>query len=98
MAKAVRVSQDILPLGEFKTHASKVLRRLHERNRVIVITQNGKPAAVLITPEEFDRLNEREQFVEAVQEGLQDSEAGRVTDDSTVREELNDEFGAPDRR
>ena len=63
--KFVQISQDILPMGEFKTHASRVLRRLRAAQRPIVITLNGKPAAVLITPEEFDRLYERERFVEA---------------------------------
>ncbi len=58
----VHVSEDILPIGELKTHASRVLRRLRAEQRPIVITLNGKPAAVLITPEEFDRLYERERF------------------------------------
>ncbi len=59
------MSQDILPLGEFKTHASRVLRRLREARRPIVITQNGRPAGVLISPEEFDRLVEHDRFVTA---------------------------------
>ena len=67
--KSVQVSQDILPIGELKTHTSRVLRRLRDAQRPIVITLNGKPAAVLITPEEFDRLYERERFVEAVGQG-----------------------------
>ena len=64
--KPIQVSQDILPLGEFKTHASQALRRVRESQRPIVITQNGKPAGVLLSPEEFDRLTERERFVAAV--------------------------------
>ena len=94
--KPVHISEDILPIGEFKTHASRVLRRLREDQRPIVITQNGKPAGVLITPEEFDRLREREHFVQAVQSGLADSEAGRVIDDSALARELEAEFGQTD--
>ena len=94
--KPVYVSEDILPIGEFKTHASRVLRRLREDRRPIVITQNGKPAGVLITPEEFDSLREREHFVQAVQSGLADSEAGRVVDDTTLARELKAEFGQTD--
>ncbi len=90
----VHVSEDILPIGEFKTQASRVLRRLRAEQRPIVITLNGKPAAVLITPEEFDRLYERERFVEAINKGLADSEAGRVVDDEALSGELDVEFGA----
>ncbi|HXO19691.1 MAG TPA: type II toxin-antitoxin system Phd/YefM family antitoxin, partial [Thermoanaerobaculia bacterium] len=72
--KPLQLSEDILPLGEFKTHASRVLRELKDSQRAVVITENGRPAAVLITPEEFDRLRERERFVAAVREGLADAE------------------------
>ena len=91
--KSVQVSQDILPIGELKTHTSRVLRRLRDAQRPIVITLNGKPAAVLITPEEFDRLYERERFVEAVGKGLADAEAGRLVDDDVLSDELDAEFG-----
>ena len=77
--KTIQVSEDILPLGEFKTQASRVLRRLKDSNRPIVITQNGKPAAVLITPEEFDRLGEHQRFLKAVYKGLSDAEAGELS-------------------
>ena len=92
--KFVQVSKDILPVGELKTHTSRVLRRLRAEQRPIVITLNGKPAAVLITPEEFDRLYERERFVEAINKGLADSEAGRVVEDEALAGELDAEFGA----
>ena len=82
--KPMQLSQDILPLGEFKTHASRVLRQLKESQRPVVITQNGRPAAVLISPEEFDHMREHERFMAAVREGLADSEAGRVINDEDL--------------
>ena|SRR5437867_1154540 len=95
--KFLQISEDILPIGEFKTRASQVLRKLREAQRPIVITQNGKPTAVLITPEEFDRLRERDRFLEAVREGLADSEAGRVVEDKVLTRELDAAFGKADR-
>jgi prevent-host-death family protein len=95
--KSMQVSEDILPIGEFKTQASRVLRKLHKAQRPIVITQNGKPAAVLITPEEFDRLREHDRFLEAVHEGLADSEASRVIEDEALTGELETGLGSSDR-
>ncbi|UCG87715.1 MAG: type II toxin-antitoxin system Phd/YefM family antitoxin [Gemmatimonadota bacterium] len=80
----LHISEDIVPLGEFKTHASQVLRRVRERGRPIVITQNGRPAAVLLAPEEFDRLVEKRRFTSAVESGLSDSVAGVVVDDEDL--------------
>ncbi|RKZ48694.1 MAG: prevent-host-death protein [Gammaproteobacteria bacterium] len=91
--KSIQISEDIFPLGQFKTHASRVLRNLHEKNRPIIITQNGKPAAVLLTPEEFDRLSKQEQFVAAVKEGLQDVKAGNIISDEELSTTLREEFG-----
>jgi len=94
--KSLQISEDILPIGKFKTRASQVLRKLREAQRPIVITQNGKPTAVLITPEEFDRLHERDRFLEAVREGLADSEAGRVVEDKVLTRELDAALGKAD--
>ena len=98
LMKAIHVAEDILPLGEFKAQVSRVIRRLREAKRPVVITQNGKPAAVLVTPEEFDRLRERARFIDAVREGLADSEAGRVIDDKTLGRELGADLSRPERR
>jgi len=95
--KPVLLSENVLPIGEFKTQASSVLRKLRQSQRPVVITQNGKPAAVLITPEEFDKMHERDRFVAAVQEGLADVEAGRLLDSDEVRRQLDVEFGPLER-
>lgn len=91
--KPIQIAEDIVPLAELKAHASRLFRQLREDQRPLVITQNGKPAAVLITPEEFDRIGERARFVEAVREGLADSDAGRLIDDEQLGQELDAEFG-----
>ncbi len=91
--KQMQIADDIVPLAEFKAHASRFFRQLREEQRPMVITQNGKPAAVLITPEEFDRIGEQSRFLEAVREGLADSDAGRLIDDEQLGQELDAEFG-----
>jgi prevent-host-death family protein len=80
----LQISEDILPLGQFKTHASQLLKSINSNNRAIVITQNGKPAAVVLSPTEFDRLNAQAQFILAVHQGLNDEQAGRVIDDDEL--------------
>jgi len=80
----LQISEDILPLGQFKTHASQLLKSINSNNRAIVITQNGKPAAVVLSPNEFDRLNAQVRFISAVQQGLNDEQAGRVIDDDEL--------------
>jgi prevent-host-death family protein len=91
--KPIQVSEDILPIASFKAHASEVVRSLRARGRPMIITQNGRPAAVLLSPEEFDRLTYREGFRAAVREGLADAEAGRVVSDRDLDEVVEGELG-----
>lgn len=91
--KRMQISRDIVPLARFKTQTSQILRQLREGQRPVVVTQNGKPAAVLITPEAFDRLQEQDRFLTAVREGLADSEAGRLIDDDELSAALDAELG-----
>lgn len=92
--KQVQIAQDILPLAKFKSQASQVLRRLKDSQRPVVITQNGSPAAVMITPEDFDLLTERQRFVSSVKAGLKDAEEGKLLSDKEVEKRLLAEFGA----
>ena len=81
----INISEGIVPLGEFKTKASKIIRDIAASDEPLVITQNGRPAAVLMSPAAFQEMRERHEFVRAVAEGLADSETGRVVDHEKVR-------------
>src|SRR5262245_16182593 len=96
--RPIQFSKDILPVGEFKAHLAQVLLKPKESDRPIVITQNGKPAAVMVSPKEFDRLLERERFIDAVRQGLSDAEAGRLISDRDLDLQLKAEFGAKGRK
>lgn len=87
--KPLQISHDIIPLTRFKARAADIVRQLHREQRPVVVTQHGEPAAVLITPEAFDRLQEHDRFLEAVQAGLRDSEADRLIDDAELGAELD---------
>ena len=92
----VRVSEDIVPLSDFKARASEWLKKAARTGAPIVITQNGRAAAVLMSPGEFDALTERARFVRAVTEGLGDADAGFVTDHECMVAEMERRYGSPD--
>jgi len=86
--KPINISQNIVSLSDFKNKASKMLHENQSSRRPLVITQNGKAAAVLISPSDFDLLTEQARFVEAVQRGLEDIQNGRVLPDEDLGNEL----------
>lgn len=82
--RAVRVSEDIVPVSDFKAQAAEWLKRVAETGHPLVITQNGKAAGVLLSPAQFDELSARAQLVAAIDEGLEDSATGRVHSHTAV--------------
>jgi prevent-host-death family protein len=88
--RAIKVAEDIVPVGEFKAQAARWLRRAAETGQPVVITQNGKPAGVLVSPTEYDRLTERERFVKSVALGLADAEAGRTLETKDLLRRLKE--------
>lgn len=95
--RPVRVSENFVPVSEFKAQAAEWLRKIGEGGAPLVVTQNGRPAGVLLSPEAYDELTERARFVAAVNEGLADAEAGRVHSDAAVTKRMASRFGGKGR-
>ena len=74
----VRVSEDFVPVSDFKAQTAELLKRVGHTRKPLVITQNGRPAGVLLSPAAYDDLIERTEFATAVRAGLADIEAGRT--------------------
>ncbi|MBU4444485.1 MAG: type II toxin-antitoxin system Phd/YefM family antitoxin [Candidatus Marinimicrobia bacterium] len=88
--RTINISQDIVPVGEFKTGISKWLRTIRDRNHPIVITQNGRPAGVLITPEEYDKLVYNKTFTESINRGIQDIKSGNIFTTSELKNKIRE--------
>lgn len=88
VTRAFQTAEDIIPIAELKANMSELVRELDERPRPLVVTLNGKPAAVVMSPREYDRLSYRARFVDAVAEGLADAQAERTRDGEQAVAEL----------
>jgi len=87
-SRSFQTAEDIIPIAELKANMSEIVRGLDDRPRPLVVTLNGKPAAVVMSPREYDLLSYQSRFVEAVNEGLADVEAGRTVDAEDAFAEL----------
>ena len=92
--RTFQVSEDIMPIAELKARLSEVVRGLENR-RPIVVTLNGKPAAVVMSPQEFDRITYRARVVQAGETGRADVEAGRTHTDEELDRRIERRYGKP---
>ena len=93
----MKLSRDIQSLSVFKRDTAKFLKQMKKTGQPIVLTVNGKAAAVVLDPDEYEYLREkdRRETVAAVKRGIADAEAGRVTDAETFFKEFEKKHGIP---
>ncbi|MBT1076634.1 type II toxin-antitoxin system Phd/YefM family antitoxin [Geobacter grbiciae] len=86
--KPISVTNDIIPIAEFKTGISKWFKNLQESGHPLIITQNGKPAGVLLSPADYDELVYRQSFLDSVGRGIADAESGRIFSAAEIKATL----------
>jgi prevent-host-death family protein len=52
------VMSEILPLASVKARFSEIVDRVARQQDRVVVTRNGKPAAVLVSPDDLESLEE----------------------------------------
>lgn len=72
------LTTDIQPVTEFRANTSEVLESLKKNRRTIILTQHGRPAAVLESVEEYQRKLEELRFMKGLVAGLRDIESEQV--------------------
>lgn len=75
---AVKFSEDVVPLGDMKINLGKIVRRVEETGRPVLLTSHGRGIAVVLALHEYEAAQEERDFMRAVIAGLADVEAGRV--------------------
>jgi prevent-host-death family protein len=92
--KDISISNDIVPIAEFKTNISKWFKTLQTSGHPLIITQNSKPAGVLLSASDYDELVSRKSFLDSVERGLSDAENGRTQTTDELRMALKARRGA----
>ena len=79
-----------LPVSEAKDQLSALVEAVEEIHETVVITRHGKPAAVLVSPEEFESLTETAFWaaVPGLAEDLAEAEASVLRGERTSVAEL----------
>ncbi|MDO8963726.1 MAG: type II toxin-antitoxin system Phd/YefM family antitoxin [Coriobacteriia bacterium] len=88
MRSTVKFSEDVVPLGDMKVNPGKVVRRVDETGRPVLLTSHGRGVAVVQALSEFEAAEDERGFMRAVVAGLADIEAGRVSPLADVKRRL----------
>ena len=94
----MKLSRDIQSLSVFKRDSAKFIKQLKKTGEPMVLTVNGRAAAVVMDPERYEKFlieKEYNETIAAIRRGLADVRAGRVTDADVFFEEFVKKHGIP---
>lgn len=77
----LNIPTDIQPLTTFRRRSSEFLKQIKKSKRPVVLTVNGKAAAVIQDPEAYQRLLDiaaQADAREGIRQGLEDARKGRT--------------------
>jgi antitoxin YefM len=86
----------ILPLAEIKKRLSEIVDRVEDHHERVVLTRNGRPAAVIMSPDDLESLEETLDILSdpAALEGIRRAEEDLAADRFATGEELRRQFPA----
>lgn len=76
----IKFSEDVVPLTDLKVNPGKIVNRANDNKRPILVTSRGRGVAVVQGLEEYEMLEEKVAFMQAVAKGLMEVKEGNVTD------------------
>ena len=88
MGSGVKFSEDVVSLGDMKVNPGKIVRRVDETGRPVLLTSHGRGVAVVQSLSDYQAAQEEREFMRAVVAGLADVDAGRVVPLADVKRRL----------
>lgn len=58
MTRILVMKEDTLPLAQIKARLSEIVDRIEQSHDRITLTRNGRPAAVLISPDDLEAMED----------------------------------------
>ena len=92
------ITKDILPMTTFRNHSAAIMRHLKDTKRPMVLTVNGKAAAVVQDAQAYQRLLDLAATADAgegIRQGLTDLESGRTREAQAIFDEFRAQNSVP---
>ena len=85
------MSELTLPLAEIKKRLSEIVDGVEDRHDRVVLTRNGRPAAVILSPDDLQALEDTldllsdAKAMRAIRKAEADIDAGKAVDAAALR-------------
>lgn len=73
-----KFSEDVIPLSDLKVNPGKVVSRVNNTHRPVLLTSRGRGVAVVQCLDDYEKSADELRFVKAVARGLADIREGNA--------------------
>jgi prevent-host-death family protein len=92
------ITKDIQPMTTFRNHSAEFMAHLKQTKRPLILTVNGKAAAVVQDAEAYQHLLDlaaEASAAEGIRQGMEDLARGRTRPAREMLDEIRDEHDIP---
>ncbi len=92
------ITKDIQPMTTFRNHSAEIMRHLKDTGRPVILTVNGRAAAVVQDADAYQRLLDLAadaSAAEGIRQGLDDMENARTRSAQAVLGAIRADYGIP---
>ena len=88
----INIKSGVLPVTEFRSDINNVIKDTKNNHSPTLLTQHGKPSAVLLGAEDYQELIDRLDLAESFVKSHNDIEEGRVFSTKEAKERVMSRF------
>ena len=77
---SLRAVPDVRPVSDLRQNMAEITEAIDTDNRSVILTKHGRGKYILLSIEEYNRIVSITELYKAIDDGIADIEAGRVSD------------------
>ena len=83
---------DVRPVSDLRQNMAEIMESIDTEKRPVILTKHGRGKYILLSIKEYNRLIAVEELYQAIDEGIADIEAGRVSDFTEFAKQLREDI------
>jgi len=83
---------DVRPVSDLRQNMAEIMESIDTENRPVILTKHGRGRYILLSIEDYNKITALNVLYEAIDEGIADIEAGRVSDFREFARQLREDI------
>ena len=83
---------DVRPVSDLRQNMSEIMESIDADKRPVILTKHGRGKYILLSIEDYNRMSAIEELYKAINDGIADVEAGRVSDFREFAKQLREDM------